>query len=59
LLLQNKANANAENIHGETPLFFVNDMDVIKILISYNARINKLNLYGESPFFSSEYEFLS
>jgi ankyrin repeat protein len=56
LLLQNKADVNAEDIHGETPLFYANNMDVVKILIHYNASINKLNIYGKSPLFSSEYE---
>jgi ankyrin repeat protein len=56
LLLQNKADVNAEDIHGETPLFYANNMDVVKILIRYNASFNKLNIYGKSPLFSSEYE---
>jgi ankyrin repeat protein len=49
LLLQNKADVNAQDEEGKTPLHWVNDVEVAKLLIDHKADVNARGKTGRTP----------
>ena len=47
--LDNKANSNAKDTNGNTPLFFVKDGSMAALLLSYGADVNATNNAGQTP----------
>lgn len=49
LLIQNKANVNAQNNQGQTPLHAVSNVEILNLLIANGADINQKDNHGQTP----------
>jgi ankyrin repeat protein len=53
LLLAHKANIEARNCFGQTPIFFAEDAKFVNLLLKAGANIEAVNSYGQTPLLSA------
>jgi len=51
LVKRNSSLEVVESRHGQSPLFFANDLRVCELLISRGAKVNSKNIYNETPLY--------
>ena len=53
-LIKNGANVNDVNGYYETPLFYIDDLNIAKLLIKHGSNVNHRNIYNMTPIFCQD-----